>query len=227
MIKNAEGLRLSAYVCPGGKWTIGYGHTRTAKKGMRIDQEQADNLLSRDIIVCEQCVNDKVTVKINQQIFDALVSFVFNFGCGQFTTSTLLKKLNAGNLVGAAEQFTRWVHVRNPVTKKMEVAPGLVARRAKERGLFEQGMLLSMGSPQPSGDAPQQDPRYPVRSATNAGLAVTTVGVLGAEASTMATQMAPLADKSELIQTVFVLLTLAGIALAAWGRFRVYKEKGV
>jgi lysozyme len=226
LIKESEGLRLSAYLCPAGVWTIGYGHTRTATKGMRITEQQADNLFDRDISVCEKCVNNAVTVKINQQMFDALVSFVFNFGCPRFQSSTMLRLLNQGDYVGAAQQFSRWVYGTNPKTGKKEQLPGLVARRAKERQMFEAGMLQLMGTPKPTADIPEENKRYPVKSTTNAGLAVTTAGIVGSEVTTIASDLSPLTPHSSTIQTVFVILSLIGIGLAAWGRYKVYRDSG-
>jgi GH24 family phage-related lysozyme (muramidase) len=194
---------------------------------MRIDEAQAENLLARDIMLCEQCVNTHVSQKINQLMFDALVSFVFNFGCERFKTSTLLRYLNEGEYVKAAEQFGRWVNSRNPKTGKLEPLPGLVARRAKERQMFERGMLELMGNPKPASETPEENPRYPLKSATNAGLAVSAVGVVGTEAAQLASEVAPLVVYSDVVKTVFVVLTLVGIGIAAWGRFRVYKERGV
>lgn len=227
LIKHHEGLRLTAYKCPAGRWTVGYGHTRTAHEGMRITEEQAENLLARDISIAERCVIANVTSRINQPMFDALVSFVFNFGCERFKTSTLLRFLNEEQYHKAAEQFSRWVNARNPKTGKLEPLPGLVARRAKERQMFEKGMLEIIGSTEGGNQLPQDNPRYPTKSTTNAGLAVTTLGVVGTEVTQLANDVSPLVAYSDSIKTVFVILTLVGIAIAAYGRFKVYKEKGV
>jgi len=99
IIKDSEGLRLSAYTCPAGKWTIGYGHTGSVdgKKvgpGMVIDLAKADELLAQDLLEAEQCVKDCVDIELNQNQFDALVSLVFNIGCGAFEGSTLRAIVN-------------------------------------------------------------------------------------------------------------------------------------
>lgn len=130
LIKQFEGLRLEAYLCPAGVWTIGYGHTAGVSAGDIITSEQADSYLRQDLAGAEKAVNHAVSVAINQNQFDALVSFTFNLGAGNFQKSTLLKKMNSGDYQGAADQFLVWVKAGG---KKLS---GLVARRQAERALF-------------------------------------------------------------------------------------------
>ena len=92
LIKRHEGLRLNAYKCTSGKLTIGYGHTKGVKIGQTITKEEAERLLREDLIVAENEIN-RHNLNLNQNQFDALVSFVFNVGIGNFQTSTLLKKI--------------------------------------------------------------------------------------------------------------------------------------
>lgn len=130
LIKRWEGCRTNAYRCPAGVWTIGYGHTKTVTPGMMISHTQADNLLLEDLKEFESAVRRLVTVPLNQNQFDALVSFTFNVGVGALQGSTLLKLLNAGNYTAAAQQFNKWVRAGK------QVLPGLVARREDEYQLF-------------------------------------------------------------------------------------------
>jgi len=130
LIKRFEGLELKAYKDSVGILTIGYGHTHAVKAGDAITGEQADAFLRKDLQVAELTINTNVKVKLNQGQFDALVSFVFNLGSGNFVKSTLIKKLNAGDYAGAADEFGKWV---NAGGKKL---PGLVKRRAAEREVF-------------------------------------------------------------------------------------------
>jgi len=133
LIKSAEGLRLKAYPDPGTggePWTIGYGSTSGVTRNMVITESQAEQMLAEDLVRFERIVERQVQVPLNQGQFDALVSFTYNVGEGNFTESTLLRKLNAGDTAGAAEQFSRWVHADG------KVLPGLVTRRAAERALF-------------------------------------------------------------------------------------------
>ncbi|WP_438455325.1 lysozyme [Vreelandella venusta] len=131
LIKGHEGLRLSAYQDVAGVWTIGYGHTGSAKPGMTITNKQADELLRNDVEQFENAVNNLVHVSLNQNQFDALVSFTFNLGRAALYRSTLLRKLNAGDYVGAANEFGRWVNAGG------KPWPGLIRRRKEERELFE------------------------------------------------------------------------------------------
>jgi lysozyme len=112
LTEQFEGCRLTAYPDPatgGDPWTIGYGHTGSdVHKGLTITQEQAEELLMKDIQKAVQSVNSKVTTDITQNEFDALVDFVFNCGAGNFAGSTLLKKINAGDMEGAAHEFEKW-----------------------------------------------------------------------------------------------------------------------
>lgn len=131
LIKNFEGLRLTAYKDVVGIWTIGYGHTRTAKSGMVIDQSVAESLLKADLIDAEESVNSYVHVVLTQYQFDALVSLVFNIGTGAFSRSTLCKRINVREeqwRIGA--EFLRWVYAGG---KKIK---GLENRRVEERRLY-------------------------------------------------------------------------------------------
>ncbi|EMO7791358.1 lysozyme [Citrobacter freundii] len=138
LIKQFEGCRLTAYPDPGtggAPWTIGYGWThpvdgKPVKPGMTIDQDTADRLLKTGLVSYENDVLKLVRVKLTQGQFDALVSFAYNVGSRALSTSTLLKKLNAGDIKGAADEFLRW----NKAGGK--VMPGLTNRRKAERDVF-------------------------------------------------------------------------------------------
>lgn len=131
-IKRHEGFRASAYNDAAGKLTIGYGHLITAGETFRtVTPERAEQILRADLDVAEASIRRLVRVPLTQGQFDALVSFVFNLGAGNLSTSTLLRKLNGGDYTGAAEEFPRW---RLAAGKEL---PGLVVRRADERRRFE------------------------------------------------------------------------------------------
>ncbi len=131
LIRKYEGLQLAAYVCPGGKLTIGYGHTGAdVTTGKKIDAEEANALLRKDVQRFEKSVNELVMVPISQGMFDALISFSFNLGAGSLKSSTLLKKLNADDREGAADEFLKWNKAKG------KVLAGLTARRESERELF-------------------------------------------------------------------------------------------
>ena len=133
LIKKFEGMRLRAYVCPAGVWTIGYGHTGPdVTDGLKITEEEAEALLRKDVGTYESAVSNYTTVKLNQNEYDALVSFTYNVGCNAYKNSTLLRKLNGGSgREEVANEFGRW-------TKGGDGSdlPGLVRRRAEEKKLF-------------------------------------------------------------------------------------------
>lgn len=134
-IKEHEGLRLVAYLDSVGVWTIGYGDTgKDVVKGLTITKEQAENRLRKRLVEFEGYVNKAVKVKLTQNQFDALVSLVYNIGPTNFNESTLLRKLNAGDYVGAANQFLVWNKGR--VDGMLKVINGLTNRRKSERELF-------------------------------------------------------------------------------------------
>lgn len=131
LIRQAEGLRLRAYKCPAGVWTIGYGTTAGVKEGQVITKERAEELLRADVKRFEDQVLRLVKVPLTQGQLDALVSFTYNLGAANLGNSTLLRLLNTGNYKGAAAQFDRWTKAGG------KELPGLVKRRAAERALFE------------------------------------------------------------------------------------------
>ena len=132
LIKRFEGCRLTAYKCPSGVWTIGYGHTNGVKKGQKISQKRAEEFLREDLAKFENGVKKAVFVPLTQNQFDALVSFTYNCGLGAFKNSTLRKKLNAKDYKGAAKEFLRW-NKSNGI-----VLEGLKRRRNAEKALFEE-----------------------------------------------------------------------------------------
>lgn len=135
LIKEFEGLHLTPYLCPGKVWTIGYGHTRTVRQGMRITKEQAEALLREDLRLFERGVTRLVTVKLNDNQFSALVCFAFNIGLGNFEFSTLLKLLNRGWYDQVPVQLLRWDHANG------ETLGGLRRRRLAEGQLWKRGIL--------------------------------------------------------------------------------------
>ena len=140
-IANFEGLRLTAYKCPSGIWTIGYGHTGNVKEGMTITKEQADQFFANDLKRFEDFVNVNVKVGLNQNQFDALVSFAYNCGTGALQKSTLLRKLNVGDYKGASDEFLKWTKGANGVPLQ-----GLVKRRQQEREMFLAQAVINTNS---------------------------------------------------------------------------------
>ena len=134
LIRDFEGLRLSAYRDAVGVLTIGYGHTRGVRPGQVITRAEAEKLLSADLEPIErQLTADLGEDGVLQCQFDALCSFCFNLGIGAYMHSTLRKYVKAGRDADADKEFGKWVHAGG------RVLPGLVRRRKAERKMFLQG----------------------------------------------------------------------------------------
>lgn len=130
LIKQSEGCKLSAYLCPEGIPTIGYGRTTGVKLGQTITQAQADTWVVEEYDAFEARVRRIVTVPLTANQLGALVSFAYNLGVSALASSTLLRLLNAGDYKGAAAQFARWNRAGG------RVLAGLTKRRAAEAALF-------------------------------------------------------------------------------------------
>lgn len=179
LIKAHEGLRLEAYPDPAHGWavpTVGYGHTTAAgppkvERGMRITEAGATEILRADLRKFERYVQDAVKVPLNQNQFDALVSFTFNLGPGNLRKSTLLRKLNARDYAGAADQFLVWNKAGGKVLN------GLTKRRAAERALF---LAPVEASPRP---VPKPTPAPARGTPAGGGVIVAVVAAIAAVAA--------------------------------------------
>ena len=139
-IQGNEGFSDTAYQDKAGVWTIGYGHTgyvngKHIAQGMKITKEKAEELYKKDFENHTAPLKDiKTPLTKNQQI--ALASFIYNFGVGAFNKSELRKKLEMGDIKGAANEFDKCIYVKNKNTGKKEVSQGLVNRKKREKDLF-------------------------------------------------------------------------------------------
>ena len=131
LTESFEKCRLTPYRDGGGVWTNGWGNTRHVDPKITITQDQADSDLMANVQDAADCVNDLVSVTLTQNQFDSLVDFVFNVGGGAFKSSTLLRRLNAGDIAGASAQFKLWNKIKGVASK------GLDNRRFAETALFE------------------------------------------------------------------------------------------
>ncbi len=189
LVRDFEGFRSSAYPDPGSSnglpVTIGYGSTRwpdgsPIQLGQTVTRERAEAMLRNEIADTERAVSAAVTVPLSQSQFDALVSFTYNLGAGALRSSTLLRKLNAGDYASAADEFGRWI---NNDGVPME---GLRRRRAAERAMFLSAQPVTVGErpqapasppPEPVALIPQQPARKPVAPVL-AALLPTLVGMI-------------------------------------------------
>lgn len=130
LIKHFEGFRADAYLCPADVWTIGYGHTGGVKHYQKVTKEEAEQLLREDLSDAEAAVVRYITVSLTDNQFSALTSFTFNLGAGNLKSSTLRRKLNAGQYDAVPSELARWVKSGGRTLQ------GLVRRRAAEGELF-------------------------------------------------------------------------------------------
>lgn len=132
------GVALSAYRCPAGVWTIGWGETDGVRPGDTCTKEEADRWLCEDLTERTRAVRELCTIDPSPNELGAMVSLAYNIGVGAFAKSTVLRAHNAGSTQAAARAFGLWNMARNPRTKTLEELPGLTARRAREAALYLQ-----------------------------------------------------------------------------------------
>jgi len=227
LVKKFEGLHkvkddglVHAYRCPAGKWTIGWGVCKGVRSGMRITKEEAETKLLDEVTDHSKCIYRLVNVPLTQHQFDALTSFIYNLGEPAFKSSTLLKKLNRGLYDEVPEQLMRWNKAR--VDGKLTPLRGLTRRRSAEAALFAMDTKLADDGGDIMVQKPQADAPKPLtKSKTMAG-----VGIAGAATAMgeMSTQLESLTSYSDSLKTIFLICAIAGIALAAYARFKDHKE---
>ena len=201
LIKRFEGLELKSYQDIAGVWTIGYGHTETAGPDQKINEREAEELLRHDLGPRERAVEQLVSVALNQNEFDALVSFVFNVGANGFKNSTARRRLNRNDRMGAAEALTWWN--KATVSGVLREVRGLTRRRAAESALFltpvnppivnEPGNIADNSRVTPTEEAPRRESLGESRTIQGAAIA----GGAGAAASSIGMDSATELDQIE------------------------------
>jgi len=137
-IGDWEGEELVAYQDVKGIWTIGIGHIINVQEGMVITKEKMFELFRQDVERYVEAINNSVTVALSQRQYDALVSLCFNIGISGFERSTVCRRLNEGNYLGAADAFLMWNKVRD--MGRLREVQGLTNRRLAEKEMFIEGM---------------------------------------------------------------------------------------
>jgi lysozyme len=231
LLKKFEGCKLKAYKCPAGIWTIGYGHTSAAGapevvQGMTITQVEANDILRRDLVKYEKGVEALVKQPLTQNQFDVLVDFAYNAGAGALKSSTLLKKINAGEFDAVPAELMKWTKGGG------KVLPGLVRRRQAESTWW------SSGEPVDEHEQRTDPDPVPVRTMAdskqgNAAILTAGIGGLGVakevaaqakDASDTADQLAGLFSNSNFL----IMLAIIGLAAAIWyWRRKNMEEHGV
>lgn len=132
LVRDSEGCKLTAYQCPAGIWTIGWGQTKGIKQGMTWTQNQADeDLIKTALEVLNRAIKySPILANANMEKQAAIADFIYNLGVGNYATSTLKKKVDVGDWVSAASEIKRWDKAAGKVLK------GLTVRREKEAALL-------------------------------------------------------------------------------------------
>lgn len=218
VIKEFEGLRLKAYLCPAGILTIGYGHTSaaglpTVVPGKLVSESQAEEILLNDLKKYEQGVSNLVKVQLSQGEFDALVSFAYNVGVGALSRSTLLKRINSERPSDVPAEFMKWTRGGG------RELPGLVRRRRAEvklwRGLKEDApTLITESRAKPDLPAPKKS----ITQSREANGAI--VAGAGGAAAIVQEVLPAIRDGSDFISslspTALVCFVVIGAAIAIW-----------
>ena len=219
LIKEFEGLKLTAYTCPAGKPTIGWGHTKTVNAAdvqtrRTITLEQAEKLLMQDLHEFRVGVLELLKREANQHQFDAFVSLAFNIGLAAFARSTALRRHNEGRFDEAAAAIEMWNKITNPATGKKEVSRGLVRRRAAEKALYLLPDQASDDMPQEVADEAKLSESRTMRGGAVAGAA--TLAAVVADAVEKAEPLAVLG--SDAVQYAFAAFALMGIGAMLYAR---------
>ena len=226
LLKKFEGCKLKAYRCPAGILTIGYGHTSAAgapevTEGMTITQKDAENILKNDLGKYEQPVAAMVKVELEQNQFDVLVDFVYNAGVGALKSSTLLKRVNAGDFDAVPDELMKWTKGKIP-GKGMQVLPGLLRRRQAESAWW----ITNHNHPDDHQDhraepvAPPQKTMIESKQG-NAALVTGGLGTLGA-AKEVAAQAQDASDTMDQIMGLLhnpnfmIMVVIVGLGAAIW-----------
>ena len=228
LIKKFEGLHrvqpdgmVSAYRCPAGVWTLGFGSTYGVKSGTKWTVQECEDRLREDVKKFEAAVKRKVNVPLSQGQFDSLVSWAYNLGEGNLASSTMLKKLNKGEYEEVPSEMMKWNKAR--VSGVLQPLAGLTRRRAAEAAVFAMDAAL------PSDDAgpemPQKviaaAPKSLAKSKTMAGAGIAGAATAMNEISGQLQGLLPYADS---LKVLFLICAIGGIGLAAYARFKDHSE---
>lgn len=210
-LKEFEGLSLETYIDAAGVATIGWGHTgrEYAVSGNKITKAKALELLEKDVKEAADGVDRLVNVPISADQRSALILFVFNIGVGAFARSTLLKKLNSGDYLGAADQFNRWVYANK---QKLN---GLVKRRAAERAMFLSGVNILSTDDENEGNIIPDAPKAP-NPAKDPGVVATSTVALGGALKEIVEAVRPVEGASENMMYIWLGLAALAVIFVIW-----------
>ena len=224
LIKEFEGFRGKAYLCPAGVPTIGWGTTKGVTKadvqrGRTITRAQAEKLLLADLVAYEDGVDAALTVPPTQHQFDACVSMAYNIGVAGFRGSSVAKAHNRGDMQAAARAFALW----NKATvggKKMALA-GLTRRRAAEAALYLEPMPDEKPEPMPQAIEPERpmEQSQIVRASAVAG-GTAAVATVAETVQTMNSVKAGVEGLGQWLVPILLLVTIGAVGYAVWQRYK-------
>jgi lysozyme len=225
LIKQFEACKLTAYLCPAQKWTIGYGHTGPdVRAGRVITQSQAETILQADVAIFDTAVQAQCPSATASQ-HDAMTCLAFNIGIGNFCKSSVARLHNAGNIVGAARAFALWNKATDSNGVKRELR-GLTRRRAAEAALYLSDL------PDQRTRAADVVPEKPLSTSrvmvgsTVGGAATVASGLaqLSTDIQSLKDMVSPLMPYLPVLQKVFVALSVLGVGVAMYARWQDRKQ---
>jgi lysozyme len=216
LIKKYEGLRLNAYRCSAGVWTIGYGHTSAAgapevTPGMKISKQEAEDIFEKDIQQFAKGVENLIKVSVSPNQFGAMVSLAFNIGLSAFKKSSVLRFVNQKRFDDAADAFLLWNKAKGKVLK------GLVRRRAEEAELFSSTDGVDVRVP----DEPKG--KKMTLSTTNLAAGATAAAGVTAATKEIVENTSSIFSSSGMITVALILVIVAGsvwIVKERWAKAR-------
>ena len=222
LIAIQEGCKLTAYLCPTGHWTIGWGHTAGVTRGMTATQEEADQMLCDDLHSFSARVDRLCTVTPTHNQLAAMTSLAFNIGLDAFAKSSILRAHNKGNTDAASSAFR--LYNKGRVNGRLVVLNGLVARRAKEAALY-----LTPDNVEDEFNAPMPqavEPEASLASSPTVQSGVATIATAGVTtAASVSGQIAEVANNFH-VEPLWVMsgvLALVG-GVVVWRRFKQRSE---
>lgn len=219
LVKQFEGLSLTAYRCPAGVWSIGFGRTQGVRPGDTITAAQADAYLAADLVAFGQNVERMIGgAATSQHEFDALVSLAYNIGLGAIEKSTVMRLHKAGDKIGAARAFEMWC--KATVNGQLQTLPGLLSRRQREAAYYLTADVPAVKA------MPQavEEPKKVSKTAVAGGISV---AAGAASVADQLDQLAPALDavsrSGQSLQAILKLgaITLSVIALATAAYFLI------
>jgi lysozyme len=210
LIKEFEGFRSKAYLCPADVWTIGYGHTSMAgppvvKEGMTVSRAEGDRILKTDLKKYEAFVREAIRVELTPSQFSACVSLCYNIGGGAFKKSSVARFCNKRQWKNAADAFALWNKAGG------RVLPGLVRRRAAEAALFSSDDVSEENEIRPVVDVPKGKPM--ALSTTNIAAGATAAAGVTAAAKEVVDNTSSLFSGGNVLTLFLILVIIGG---AAW-----------